>query len=205
MLDRIQVTDVLDWNKVFIWRQYDLSPDSKKEENERSFEKWNKTIEMKINVERIIFPKKIAKTSCWHHKLGKSWMSNEQSPKVVRSKSSIASTSRSKVELGNEQFWPAEGKSRSMFGDPISDIDVEFDDNGSNRTEFADGQDDELGIELFVVETLLDVGFFRSTVDFDLFIWWRIMARTIRRNNGLDRSIVFSCLLNFDEIIWSNS
>lgn len=58
-----------------------------------------------------------------------------------------------------------------MFGDPISDIDVEFDDNGSNRTEFADGQDDELGIELFVVETLLDVGFFRSTVDFDLFIW----------------------------------
>ena len=130
--------------------------------------------------------------------MGKSWISKEQSPKVVRSKSSIASTSRSNVELGNA-VWEFEVNSKS-----IDDVDVDKDNvvvegNEWKWREFdVDDEDDE-------IEVGIEKIFFFSFVDFDLFIWWRIIATTIRRNNGLERSIVFNCLLNFDDIIWSNS
>ena len=166
------------------------SPDRKKEEEENAKE------EKRREEKR-------------HHKLGKSWISKEQSPKVCRSKSSIASTSRSNVELGNAVWeWGCNSKSivagrvESWLKRRFVEVEVEF----GVEVGGGGGDDDEVGEGIGEeIDGGVERTFRRSLCPFDLFIWCLMMATTIRRNNGLDRSIVFNCLFNFVEMIWSNS
>lgn len=55
-----------------------------------------------------------------HHKLGKSCISKEQSPNVVRSKSRMASTSKSNVEVGRglDGGGGGVGNSKSIDDEP---------------------------------------------------------------------------------------
>jgi hypothetical protein len=91
-------------------------------------------------------------------------MSKEQSPNVVRSKSKMASTSRSNVELGK-------GLSISIDG----------------------------GLKSVVVGAVV-TGDGCVGVDLVRLIWWRMIAKTIRRKRGLDRSMFFKR----EEINWSS-
>ena len=166
-----------EFNKIFIWRLWNGHRIERRKRNSQEEEEEEEEIT--------------------HHKLGKSCISKEQSPNVVRSKSRMASTSKSNVEVGRGL-----GGGGGGGADGGADNSKSIDDEPWIwlKRKLFDDDDDGDGIAGGVERI-----FRRSSTFFDLFIWCRIIATTIRRNRGLERSIVFNFLLNFDEIIWSIS